>query len=331
LRPQNLFPLTMDTILYYLASGIIGLFQKLSLDGASRVGRFLGGIVYTLDARHRKVAINNLTMCFGKEKSPEEIRALAKENFKRIGENFLSAIRSSRMTYEQLSHRIEVIGAEKVSHSIAAKPTASVIIAIGHFGNFELFAQLARELPRYQRATTYRALKNPAINRVMQRLREGTGCLYFERRNDGAALRTALRTHNLLLGLLSDQHSGDHGLRLPFLGHDCNTTKAPAIFALRYDMPLHTAICFRTKPGHWQVEVGDAIPTHVNGEPRSPAAIMLDVNRAFEIAVRRDPANWFWVHKRWKPSRLKSSLADATEGEDDSESAADKTNRSAHT
>jgi len=27
---------------------------------------------------------------------------------------------------------------------------------------------------------------------------------------------------------------------------------------------------------------------------------MLEVNRAFEAAVRRDPANWFWVHRRWK-------------------------------
>ncbi len=32
---------------------------------------------------------------------------------------------------------------------------------------------------------------------------------------------------------------------------------------------------------------------------------MLDVNRAFEEAVRRDPANWFWVHKRWKPAKAK--------------------------
>jgi KDO2-lipid IV(A) lauroyltransferase len=30
---------------------------------------------------------------------------------------------------------------------------------------------------------------------------------------------------------------------------------------------------------------------------------MLDVNRAFEAAVRRDPANWFWVHNRWKPAK----------------------------
>jgi len=27
---------------------------------------------------------------------------------------------------------------------------------------------------------------------------------------------------------------------------------------------------------------------------------MRDVNGAFETAVRRDPANWFWVHRRWK-------------------------------
>jgi lauroyl/myristoyl acyltransferase len=27
---------------------------------------------------------------------------------------------------------------------------------------------------------------------------------------------------------------------------------------------------------------------------------MRDVNSAFEKAVRRDPANWFWVHNRWK-------------------------------
>jgi lauroyl/myristoyl acyltransferase len=28
-----------------------------------------------------------------------------------------------------------------------------------------------------------------------------------------------------------------------------------------------------------------------------------NVNRAFEAAVQRDPATWFWVHNRWKPGR----------------------------
>jgi len=30
------------------------------------------------------------------------------------------------------------------------------------------------------------------------------------------------------------------------------------------------------------------------------------VNRAYETAIRRDPANWFWVHNRWKPAGRRS-------------------------
>jgi KDO2-lipid IV(A) lauroyltransferase len=36
--------------------------------------------------------------------------------------------------------------------------------------------------------------------------------------------------------------------------------------------------------------------------------ITADINRAFEAAIRRDPANWFWVHDRWKPSRTKTKI-----------------------
>jgi lauroyl/myristoyl acyltransferase len=32
---------------------------------------------------------------------------------------------------------------------------------------------------------------------------------------------------------------------------------------------------------------------------------MRDVLRAHEAAVRRDPANWFWVHRRWKADASK--------------------------
>ena len=67
-------------------------------------------------------------------------------------------------------------------------------------------------MPTRQPATTYRAVRNRAANRLLLKLRGRTGCLYFERRTDGAALRAALRGNNLLLGLLADQHSGEHGL-----------------------------------------------------------------------------------------------------------------------
>jgi KDO2-lipid IV(A) lauroyltransferase len=171
-------------------------------------------------------------------------------------------------------------------------------VAIGHFGNFELYARFGQFVPIFKCAATYRALNQPALNRVMMELRESEDCRFFERRKDGAALKAAMNGTGLLLGLLADQSS--KGVRIPFLGHDCGTTTAPAVFALRYNCPLHTAICYRTSLANWRIEVGGEIPTRKDGVARSTEDIMRDVNHAFEAAVRRDPANWFWVHRRWK-------------------------------
>jgi KDO2-lipid IV(A) lauroyltransferase len=294
----------MDFLLYLVVRALLAVLQALPLACVARIGRALGAAAYWIDGRHRRVAERNLTMCLGGEKSPGEIKELARENFRRIGENFACAAKTSSMTTEQLQAHLEIIGVEKILNRDKTQGPVSRVFAIGHFGNFEVFASSVRIVPAYRGATTYRAFKEAGLNRLLQDLRERSGCLFFERRTEGAALRAAMRSQLLLLGLLSDQHSGDHGVRLPFFGHECSTTKAPAVFALRFNLPLLTAICFRTRPGHWRIEVGDEIPTHEGGEPRTVEAIMLDVNRAFEAAVRRDPANWFWVHNRWKPRKI---------------------------
>ncbi len=282
----------MDTLLYWPARALIALLQALPLTLVARLGRAGGGLAYWLDARHRRVALKNLTMCFGNEKSPEEIRALARENFRRIGENFASAIRTAAMTFDELRPHLEFVNTGHL------QPPRRIVGAIGHFGNFELYARIHQFFPGYQSATTYRALKHPAFNQLMQELRERSGCLYFERRTDGPLLRTAMARPGIILGLLADQSTS--GLRGPFFGHDCSTTLAPAVFALRYHCELYTVVCFRVGLARWRIEFGEPVPTHENGRPRNSGDIMRDVNRAFEAAVRRDPANWFWVHRRWK-------------------------------
>ena len=291
----------MDTLIYYFARGVVAVLQALPLVTVARLGRTLGALAYRLDARHRKVALDNLTLCFGHEKSPAEIRVIAKENFRRIGENYCSAIKTAAMSPWQMHPHFDFILAKSILPHEANAGPQSRIVAVGHFGNFELYARFGQFVPVFKCAATYRALKQPALNRIMVSLRANDSCRFFERRTDAAALKAAMSDTGLLLGLLADQHAGRNGLRLPFLGHDCSTSPAPAIFALRYNCPLHTSICYRTGLAKWQIEVGDEIPTRVNGVARSTADIMRDVNRALEVAVRRDPANWFWVHKRWKP------------------------------
>lgn len=286
--------------LYILARALVALLQALPLRWVARLGRAGGGLAWWLDARHRRVTLQNLNMCFGNEKSANEIRELARENFHCIGESYACAVKTASMTFEELEPHVQFVDERGIGPAATLRKHKNFVAAIGHFGNFELYARLNRFMPSYQFATTYRGLRPESINRLLQSLRERSGCLFFERRFEAAALKSAMNRGGLALGLLSDQRAGDGGLRLPFLGHDCSTSAAPAVFALRYDAALYTSFCFRTGLAKWRVEIGDEIPSHEDGRPRSSEAIMRDVNSAFEKAVRRDPANWFWVHNRWK-------------------------------
>jgi lauroyl/myristoyl acyltransferase len=60
----------MDTLIYWPARALVALIQALPLPFVARLGRAGGGLAFWLDVRHRRVALNNLTMCFGNEKSP---------------------------------------------------------------------------------------------------------------------------------------------------------------------------------------------------------------------------------------------------------------------
>jgi lauroyl/myristoyl acyltransferase len=296
----------MQSLIYWFTKAIVVLLQAFPLKFVARLGRACGAIAYVLDSRHRNVARENLQNAFP-EKSPDEIRAILREHFRRLGENYGCAIKTASMDRESVMALSEVIGIDKLKDT----PGKNRICAIGHFGNFELYTTLSSRLPGYQGAATFRGFKQPGLTRLLEELRNKSGCLFFERREGLRELMHALNRNNLFLGLLSDQHGGRKGVWVPFFGIECSTNPSAAVLALRYDAPLNPIICYRTALTRWRFEVGDEIPIHENGAPRSLEAIVLDINRAFEIAIRRDPANWFWVHKRWKPRGVQPTNSQA--------------------
>src|SRR4051812_43638699 len=210
----------MEGLLYILVRAVLGLVQSLPLRVVARLGRLAGALAYALDGRHRRVALRNLQMCFGAEKSATEIKAIARENFRRIGENFASAARTAKMTFAELQPHVEFVGADELLDLPPGKTPRSIVGAIGHFGNFELYARLGQFAPAFQCATTYRGLRQDSLNRLLLSLRGQSGCEFFERRFDAQALRSFMNRPAIMLGLLSDQHAGTHGLRLPFLAHE---------------------------------------------------------------------------------------------------------------
>ena len=290
----------METALYWIGRGIIGIASILPLKLVAWLGRRAGRLAWHLDRRHRAVALKNLTAAFPEHSEPET-RELAREHFRRLGETYSCILKTGGMNAEAIGKILSFEGCDKLEKIFRENPDERVVIASGHFGNFELFPWIKLVIPSGKNwVATYRELRQPKMTELMLRLRAASGCQLFERNHDGDRLREAMCQPALVLGLLADQNAGDRGLRLPVFGRDASVTPAPAVMAKRYRCRLFHGACFRTGLGRWKLELTDEIPIRENGKHRGTEAITRDIITAQEAAIRRDPANWFWVHNRWK-------------------------------
>ena len=142
----------MDTLIYWFARGVVAVASGAAA-GLGRAPRPRAAARWRTGStrRHRRVALENLTMCFGSEKSPAEIRALAKENFRRIGENYCQRRQDRRDDLvSRLRPHFEFVGAGTSCRTRPTPRRQSRIVAIGHFGNFELYARFGQFVPVYQ-------------------------------------------------------------------------------------------------------------------------------------------------------------------------------------
>ena len=144
----------MDKLLYFLARTVVAIFQALPLTWVARIGRAGGAIFYFWMRDIAKSSMKNLQLCFAQEKSAEELRAIAKENFKRIGENFCCATKTASMSFDDMQDRIAIRRCEKNFLPKPGEAPQSFIVAIGHFGNFELYARYGQFMPVFRTATT---------------------------------------------------------------------------------------------------------------------------------------------------------------------------------
>src|ERR1051325_688598 len=156
----------MRVLVYLAAVALVRLLQLLPLPLVAVLGRFAGGLAWWLSRRHRRLALDNLALCLGAEKSPSELRTVARENFRRIGENICCAVKTAAMDWPDLRHRVQFTGTEALLPVPTMSPP-SAVVALGWFGNIELFARFGQFLPAFKCLTTYRALDQPLLNRLV--------------------------------------------------------------------------------------------------------------------------------------------------------------------
>ncbi len=277
----------------WLGLGLIWLLARLPWALALRLGASLGTPLRWLARSRRRVAERNLALCFPGKDAPERA-ALLRENFADMGRMF-AEFALSWMGSDRNIARIPCT-VDGMEHLRAAQTAGrGVLLVGGHFSHLELCARLiAQRLPL---AGLYREHGSPVFEWAIKRRRLRYAQAMFGRRELRATVRH-LKQGGALWYAPDQDMRGKDSVFVPFFGIPASTITATHHLA-RLSGAAVIAFSHRRLPGRqgYALRLSPALAAFPSHDEVADTA---RINTLIEAAAREAPAQYLWLHKRFK-------------------------------
>lgn len=259
----------------------------------------MGG-VWLADATHRRIARINLRIAFP-EMSDSDAARIVRRCYVRMGTAAAEFVEIPRIDACYVASRIRIEGIEHLERSMRETGLGTLCMT-GHFGNWEL---LSHALSVCYRPVAFivRPLKNPSFDRIVTERRSIRGNRVLTKADSAKEVIRELR-RGTIVGILIDQNvDRHHGVLVDLFTRKAYTTHGIARIALATGARIHPAFIFRDPSDKFRhvARFGPAIPMD-RGAPRDEEVVRLTrrCNEELERAIREDPVQWLWFHRRWK-------------------------------
>lgn len=279
----------------------------LTLKRARVFGRILGNLGFYLIPRHRRQAIRNIKMIYGKEKSKQELREMIRRTFIRAScfgweTIYLYTHEIADEEVEDLIKRVE--GIEHLKRAIAR---GKGVIGLGaHLGNFTI---LGRKLSMmgFPNTTIMRQMRDGKLENMFNTMRRGFRQHWIPKFPISRAIKesiTWLREGKILM-IYIDQRSGG-GIKVDFMGVPTPTPTGAAVFALKTGAAVLPILNVQDGDGFYKLIIGEEISVKKTGDYKKDVFInTVRFNKVIEKYIRLYPDQWFWFHNRWKGVKVK--------------------------
>ena len=265
------------------------------------LGRRFGSLVYYLAGKRRKITYANLKGAFYGEKTPRELKRITKEVYTTVGETAVELISMLRVDKKYVDKYIKIRDMDRIREA-ASNPNGMLLVS-AHFGNWEL-GPVTSVIEGYPLHLVGRDQKMKRLSELLNKLREIKGNGVIRKGRDLKNIFRLLRSGKGI-GLLADQNGGAMGAVVDLFGRPASTVTGPYRFAQKTGATILPAFMHRIN-GPYQELVLE--PCMKVAEDEDIALYAEKFNKILEENVRRSPAHWFWMHKRWKRTPLKKIM-----------------------
>ncbi len=294
-RTRRGFPARVLHLLEYWAARLT-LFgvDLLPPAAASRWAAALGSLWWAADRPRRRVAISNILRA-GVAGDRREARAIGRAAARHMGTVLVESMKSALLLDDPERLRVDVPGDVQ---AVLDDPERGLIVVSGHFGNWEVAGQW---LSRYKPvAGISRPMNNPRVQELALARRPRREFRTIPKYDPDPGRFLRLLGDGEILALLVDQHARQ-GIDVAFFGHPAKTHTTAAMLHLVARTPLTFAVCRRTADWTFELTLSPLIERPRSGDRNADVeAILRTLNDRLEAAIRRDPDQYLWGHRRWR-------------------------------
>ncbi|MFN4290612.1 MAG: LpxL/LpxP family Kdo(2)-lipid IV(A) lauroyl/palmitoleoyl acyltransferase [Permianibacter sp.] len=260
------------------------------------LGAGLGTVLWPLARERRQITLRNLELCFPNKSLAERLH-LARSNFRNTAIGFMETAKVWFSTPAQLAKHVEIEGLEHLQ-AAAAKGKGVLVLAF-HLTDLELGAV---SLARYcQLAGMYRPHANPLFEQAMRSGRERHFPLIP--RDDVRAMLRWLKSGGCVWYAADQDYGAQHSVFAPFFGIPAATITATSRFAKLSGATVLPFTHVRTARGI-KLILHPPLTSIPSGDDADDAAT---ANAFLEQWLRAHPADYLWLHRRFKTRPAESA------------------------
>src|ERR1051326_3892676 len=289
----------MQAIGYYLALPFLYLISVLPywlFYGFSDLVFFL---LYYVIGYRKKVVMQNLKNSFpGREE--KELRRIMRRYYRYLCDLFLETFQTLTMSRDFSLRRCGFDARAKELFDKYHSERKSVIIVMGHFGNWEWGGNTFSIVCRQQLYVIYHPLVNPYFNSLIVKMRTRFGTKLIAMRDTFKDM-VKNRAEINATAFIADQTPPPEGAYwTTFMNQDTPVFQGTEKIAKKLNYPVVYVSVRRQRRGHYLLYAETLFE-----EPAKTAdgEISEAHTRRLEADIKSQPETWLWSHRRWKHKR----------------------------
>jgi len=172
----------LQAVIYYLSLPFIYLVSILPFKLLYLFSDFLNLVLFRLIGYRKKVVLDNLHHSFP-EKTEKELYKIYRKFYAHLCDFFLETIKTLTISKENLLKRCQFTPEAFDVFSRFADQNKSILLVMGHNGNWEWSCNAFNMLSRHQLFVIYHPISNKYFDGLMHRIRSRTGTRLIAMKN----------------------------------------------------------------------------------------------------------------------------------------------------